>query len=277
MQPKLTGWTPAGEPIEWPYPFPPLFGNKNLPFSNSYWGRPDITPGLIGLNTALNLVNSCANRVLKMFGGPILWGVGFAESAIAVRPGYIMNLGDLGGKIDAVKIASDIPSAIQFAADLRSDIDELSHVPGVATGRIATMPRGNLSGVAIELLFMPLLKKTDTKRCTYGGAIIEISRVLLVLDHRNPDVEITLAWQNPLPHDDLPAVQAAVAKKELGMTNTSLLRSIGEDPEEEAKLSMTPVEMALNSQDASSMPPEAPGTPALPGQPLPAQPKQQGQ
>src|SRR5258708_39906559 len=147
-------------------PSPPLFANKTLPFSNSYWGRPDITPGLIGLNTALNLVNSCANRVLKIFGGPILWGVGFAESSIAVQPGRIMNLGDLQGKIDAVKIASDIPSAIQFAADLRSDIDELSHVPGVATGRIATMPRGNLSGVAIELLFMPLLKKTDTKQCT---------------------------------------------------------------------------------------------------------------
>lgn len=276
MEPKLSGWTPAGEPIAWPYPFPPLFGNKNLPFSNSYWGRPDITPGLIGLNTALNLVNSDANRVLKIFGGPILWGVGFAESSLAVQPGRIANLGDLQGKIEAVKIASDIPSAIQFAADLRSDIDELSHVPGVATGRIATMPRGNLSGVAIELLFMPLLKKTDTKRCTYGGAIIAISRALLSLTGRNPEVEISLAWQNPLPHDDLPAVQAAVAKKELGMTNTSLLRSIGEDPEEEAKLSITPVELALNGQDVSAMPPEAPGTPALPGQPLPAPPAEQG-
>src|SRR5258707_13455125 len=217
MQPKLTGWTPAGEPIEWPYPFPPLFGNKNLPFSNSYWGRPDITPGLIGLNTALNLVNSNANRVLKMFGGPILGGVGFAESSIAVQPGRIMNLGDLQGKIDAVKIASDIPSAIQFAADLRSDIDELSHVPGVATGRIATMPRGALSGIAIELLFMPLLKKTDTKRCTYGGAVKAISPALLPLTGRNPAVEITLAGQNPLPKNDLISRQAPLGNKKLAL------------------------------------------------------------
>src|SRR5258708_2573094 len=274
MQPKLTGWTPAGEPIEWPYPFPPLFGNKNLPFSNSYWGRPDITPGLIGLNNALNLTNSSANRVLKIFGGPILWGVGFAESSIAVQPGRIMNLGDLQGKIDAVKIASDIPSAIQFAADLRSDIDELSHVPGVATGRIATMPRGNLSGVAIELLFMPLLKKTDTKRCTYGGAIIAISRALLVLTGRNPAVEITLAWQNPLPKDDLISVQAAIGKKELGMTNTSLLRQIGEDPDEEAELADSVVEQKLSKRLVSDMPAAEPGTPPLPNQPLPPKPGQ---
>jgi SPP1 Gp6-like portal protein len=188
MQPKLNGWTPAGEPYPWPYSFPPLFGNQNLPSPNDYWGRPDITPGLIGLNNALNLTNSCANRNLKMFGSPILWGVGFAESSIAVQPGRIMNLGDMQGKIDAVKIQADIPSSIAFAAQLRSDIDELSHVPGVATGRIEHMPRGNMSGIAIELLFMPLLKKTETKQCLYGKSIIEVSRALLTLNNMRADI-----------------------------------------------------------------------------------------
>src|SRR5260221_4165458 len=28
MQPKLTGWIAAGEPIPWPYPFPPLFQDR---------------------------------------------------------------------------------------------------------------------------------------------------------------------------------------------------------------------------------------------------------
>lgn len=275
MQPKLTGWTPAGPPIEWPYSFPPLFGNKNLPNSNSYWGRPDITPGLIGLNNALNLTNSCANRTLKIFGSPILWASGVAESAIAYQPGRFLTM-DVNAKVGAIPIHADIPAAIQFAADLRSDIDELSHVPGVATGRISTMPRGNLSGVAIELLFMPLNKKTDTKHCTYGGTIIEVSKALLVLKGISGDIEITLAWQNPIPHDDLPGVQTAVAKKELGVTNTTLLRQIGEDPEEEARLATSDTELILAGQTVSNLPPEAPGTPALPGQPLPAQPKPQG-
>jgi len=236
MQPKLTGWTPAGPPIEWTYPFPPLFGNQNLPNPNDYWGKPDITPGLIGLNNALNLTNSCANRTLKIFGSPILWGTGAAESSIAIQPGRILVLAD-GAKVDAVKINADIPASIQFAADLRSDIDELSHVPGVATGRISTMPRGNLSGIAIELLFMPLLKKTETKRCTYGRPIIEISKALLVLNGMNPDIEITLAWQNPLPHDDLPDAQKAVTLLGIGISKTTLQREMGYDPDEEAELS----------------------------------------
>src|SRR6266446_8722094 len=65
-EPKPGDWTPAGPPIDWPYPFAPLFGNKNLPMPNSYWGRPDITPGLISINNALNLTLSTANRNHKI-------------------------------------------------------------------------------------------------------------------------------------------------------------------------------------------------------------------
>lgn len=88
----------------------------------------------------------------------------------------------------------------------------------------------------------------------------------------NADIEITLAWQNPLPHDDLVSVQTAIAKKELGVTNTTLLRQIGEDPDEEAVIATSETEMALQGKIVSNIPPEVPGTPALPGQPLPPKP-----
>lgn len=268
MAPKLTGWTPAGPPIDWPYPFAPLFGCQNLPMPNSYWGRPDITPGLIGLNNALNLTLGTANRNHKVTS--LLYGIGIGDSTISYRPGYIIPLPTDTSKIVAVPVGGDLPGALAYAADLRSDIDEISHTPGVATGRISTMPRGNLSGVAIELLFMPLQKKTDTKQCTYGKTLIDVSKALLTLNRMPDKFTIMLAWQSPIPHDDLPAIQAAVAKKELGATNTTLLREIGMDPEEEAKLSESDVEMKLTGQLASAMPPAEPGVPPLPGQPLPA-------
>jgi hypothetical protein len=274
MQPKLTGWQAAGEPIDWPYAFAPIFPNQNLPNPNEFWGKPDVTPGLIGLNEALNLVNSCANRVLKIFGSPILWGHGFAESALALRPGHIINVHSEQGKIEAVALHADIPSAIQFAADIRSDIDELSHVPGVATGRIATMPRGALSGVAIELLFMPLSKKTDTKQCTYGATVIDVSQALLELDHRNPKVKITLAWQSAIPHDDLQALQAAVLKKQIGVSDTTIQREQGYDPEEELALSQAEDAQKVAAMVAQNMPPLA-NQVIVPGQePMP--PPQQG-
>src|SRR5260221_56996 len=272
MQPKTTGWTPAGQPIIWPYPFPPLFSCQNLPRPNDFWGCADITPDLIGINNSLNLVQSCINRIEKIYGGPILYAPGTGNASISIEPGKIIQLPLPENKIESVHIHSDVANALVFAENLRSDIDEQSSVPGVATGRISTMPRGNLSGIAIELLFMPLLKKTEKKECGYGKLIIDTSKALLVLNKMSGDIDITLAFQNPLPHDDLPAVQSAISKRELSISDTTLMRELGYDPEEEAALSDT--EDARKMAKAQAMtavfPPSLPGAPPLPGQPKPA-------
>jgi hypothetical protein len=272
MIPKQNSWTPAGSPIDWPYPFPPLFGNHNLPYANSYWGKPDLTPGLIGLNNALNLGQSSLSRLFKFFGAPIIYATGVAESLIKRVVGSIIGLPTPESKIVAVPVPTDSANALKFAADLRSDTDEESGVPGVATGRIATMPRGQLSGIALELLFMPILKKTEKKRCTYGNAIIAVSKALLVLNGFTEDINITLAWQNPLPEDDLPAVQAAVSKLEIGISKTTLMRELGYDPDEEAQLTDAEDAKALAKAQAMAVliPPEVPGAPVLPGQQKPA-------
>jgi Phage portal protein, SPP1 Gp6-like len=235
MQPKLTGWTAAGPPITWPYPFPPLFHCKNLPNPNNAWGKPDITPDLIGMNTALNMVQSCIAIIEILYGQPFIVGEAIGESNVNRTPGVVMLIPP-GGKVYSVTLTSDVANALVFAKNLRSDMDELSMVPSVATGRIENMPRGNLSGVAIELLFMSLLKKTEGKRCRYGELIIDVSKALLVLNHLSGDIDIELAWQNPLPHDDLAALQASVTKLEIGVSKTTVLREAGYDPDEEQAL-----------------------------------------
>ena len=266
MQPKMGNWIPAGPPIDWPYPFAPLFSCKNLPRPNEFWATPDVTTDLIGLNMALNLVLSCINRNGKLFGHPILYGTGAGESSLDRAPGKITWLGP-DGKIVAVPFPTDLANMLKFAQDLRSSMDERSSVPGVATGRIATMPRGNLSGIAIELLFMSLLKLIDKKRCLYGGTIIDVSQALLLLNGMDPETDLTLAWQNPLPHDDLPDAQKAVTLKGIGISNTTLQREMGYDPEEELKLSQTEDALALEQQAAEQevlAPPTQPGQQSQP-------------
>src|SRR6266568_174276 len=268
--PKLGDWEAAGAPIAWNYAFPPIFHCKNLPMPNSPWGKPDLTPDLIGLNKALNRLLSGINATEGLYGEPLLYAVDTGSSTIARKRGQVIELPLPTSKIEAVHIVSEVPAGLAFAADLRSDIDEQSGVPGVATGRISTMPRGNLSGIAIELLHSPITKKTDKKRCLYGELIIDVSQALLVLNGKSGDIKITLAWQDPLPKDDLQAIQGAVTKLELGMTKTTVLRGLGEDPDEEAKLRTSPTEIALNTDIQSAMPPGEPGAPLLPNQPPPA-------
>src|SRR6266704_2038516 len=256
MESRNANWTPAGEPITWPYSFPPLFHNKNLPRPNDFWGRADVRKDLIGMNEALNLDLSCIMLDEVIYGNPILYANGMGDGSIDRKAGRIIQLPLIESKITAVAIPSDVPNALAFAADMRSSFDEVSGVPGVATGRIKDMPRGNLSGIAIELLFMRILKITDAKRCLYGKLIIDVSRALLVLNGFSQDIKITLEWSSPLPHEDLPTAQYAAVLKTLGISNTTIQRMLGFDPEEEQKLSQAEDEIALAKQQAQ---PNQPG------------------
>ncbi len=273
-------WHAAGSPITWAYEFPPVFSCQNLPKPNDFWGMPDITPDLIGVNASLNLVQSCINRILKLYGGPILWASGMGEGTIDVQTGKIIRLPLTDSKIEAVALKSDIVNALKFAADLRSDIDEQSGVPGVATGRISTMPRGQLSGVALELLFMPLMVKSTKKQMSYGELIIDVSKALLVLNGMSEDIDITLEWASPLPKDDLAAIQAAILLREAEVSFTTIQRKIGIDPEEEIALNQAEDERKLEAYaKGQGLPMGMPGAPALPGQqyPQPGQAQSQAQ
>jgi len=122
---------------------------------------------------------------------------------------------------------------------LRADMDEQSRVPAVALGRQSDLPKGNISGVALQLLFQPLIEKTTQKQRLYGKMIREITRAALVIAGKialtdYEDYQIDLHWQNLLPVDDLAAAQAAQILQAIGVSNQTLLQQLGYDPDAEA-------------------------------------------
>lgn len=271
-------WVAAGAPIPWNYPFAPIFGCQNLPNPNDYWGRPDITPDIIAMNESLNLTQSCINLVQVLYGQPVLYANGVGSQVIDMHPGHIIGLETPDGKITAVNIPSDTQYALAFADSIRSDIDEQSAVPGVAMGRISAMPRGALSGVAIELFFQPLVQKTETKRCLYGELLIDASQAVMTLAGMDgANVNIAIAWQNPLPKDDLQSIQSSILLKEVGVSNTTIQRNLGFDPEEELALSQSEDEQQLIAATrGQGLPPAQQGVAPFPGQPpavVPGQPQ----
>lgn len=273
MEPKADKWLPDGPPIVWPYNFPPVFHCQNLPRPNDAWGNADITPGIIGLNNAINLSKSSANRNNKLLAHTIIAASGMDESGVTLTPGHIITHSP-EGKLYAVPLANDISGALAHIKDLREDIDQESHVPGVASGRMTELPRLQ-SGVAVELEYMTLTMKTAKKRCTYGKLIIDVSQALLVLAGFSKDVDISLPWQSALPKDDLQGVQATVMKKQIGVSNTTLMQEEGYDPEKEAENSAVEAQQAMTQfSRGQGMPPTMP---QQPGQEPPEQGQQAGQ
>ena len=193
-------WLQNGTPEEWSYPFAPIFCNQNLPNPNEPWGVPDLSSDLIEMNKVLNFIQSNTSRIIKYHAHPKTWAKGVNASQIQIAVDDLIVLGSPDAQIGMLELTSNLQSSLDFASVLRSDMDEQSRVPSVALGRLESLPRGTISGVALQLLFQPLIEKTTQKQRLYGKLIREISRAALVIAGKisleeYEDYEIELHWQ----------------------------------------------------------------------------------
>ncbi len=279
---SATQWTQVDQE-DWPYPFAPILTCQNLPAPNEAWGRADLTPDIIEMNKVLNFVQSNTSRIIKYHAHPKTWGKGFKASQMNIAVNEVIVLDSLEGTLENLEMKSDLSSSLNFAATLRSDMDEQSRVPAVALGRLAELPRGNISGVALQLLFQPLLEKTVQKQRLYGKLIREICRAALVLSNKisvqqYEDYEVNLHWQDLLPADDLAGAQVALIYKQLGISDQTIMQRLGFNPDEEMDKSAEEDQKKLDMfSKGQGMPPMPPGQ-QQPGQaPQPSMPMMQQQ
>lgn len=268
----------VGESEDWPYPFAPILTCQNLPNPNEAWGVPDLTPDLIGMNNVLNFIQSNTSRIIKFHGHPKTWGKGFKQSQMTMSVDDVIVLESMDGTLQNLEMTSDLSHMLNFAEVIRQDMDEQSRVPAVALGRMAQLPRGNLSGVALQLLFQPLIEKTIQKQRLYGKLIREVTRAALVLAgklsvHDYEDFKVELHWQDVLPADDLASAQVAIIYKQLGVSDNTILSRLGFDPDVEAQKSSKEDQAKMEQQQQMGMVPGMPmqGGQAAQGQQQPGQ------
>lgn len=271
-------WQQDGTPEEWLYPFPPVFTCQNLPNPNEPWGMPDLTPDLIGMNKNLNFMLSNISRIIKYHGHPKTWAKGIRAAQLQVAVDQTLVLESPDAQLNVITPMENFSGLLSVVADLRSDMDEQSRVPAVALGRMTDMPKGNISGVALQLLFQPLLEKTVLKRRLYGKLIREVSRAALVLmgaigieDYSTYDIQLN--WQPLLPSDDLQAAQEAILLQQLGVSQSTILAGLGMDADDEAdKVAEEDKKKLVKYSQGQGLPP---APPAMPGQQMIQQANQQ--
>lgn len=264
-------WVKVGEPIIWPFDWSPIHDAQNLPYPNKAWGKSDLTPGIIQQNNTLNFVQSNTNRIIHKHAHPWPWASGTTDKTISISPGKVICLPNPDARMGLLEMISDLHSSREFAADIRGDMDEQSGVPAVAVGRISEIIKGQVSGIAIKLMFAPLLAKTEKKRRLYGDLIADLSSHMLELLDFGPDIKVELHWEAALPEDVLAEVQAAVLLDQLGVSKDTLLARMGFNPDEEAEKKAAEDANALKMfGKGQGMPPAQLAPPAV----QPAQPKE---
>ena len=274
---QQTIWQQVGNAEEWPYPFAPVFTNKNLPNPNESWGTPDLTPDIIDQNKTLNFLFSNLARIIKYHGHPKTWAKGIGASQISTAINDLIVLQSPDAELGTLLPMENFAGILSVIAAVMSNIDQQSRVPAVALGRQDQLPRlGNISGIALSLMFQPLIEKTEQKRRLYGKMIREVSRAALVMAgllsiDNMEDCKIGLHWAPLLPADNLVAAQEALILQQLGISMQTILAGLGYDASDEAD------KKAAEDQKKIDMFAKGQGMPPAPPAPPQQQSGQQGQ
>lgn len=241
--------------VEWPYPFAPVVMAQNMVAPNQVWGLSDLEADLIAINDDINFILSNAARILRFHANPKTVGKGFDASKLNITSDGTIMLPTETASLQMLEMNSDLSSSLNFVTRLQSAMDELSHVPSISLGTYNDMPRGTVSGIALQILYQPLTEKTDGKRGTYGEMLVELCSRLLVIGGYLP-ADVVIHWPNVVPTNDLDEAQVALLWQQLGVSQTTIWAKLDLDPEAEAE------NVAEAKQDGLAPPPPAPQDPA---------------
>lgn len=223
-------WYTVGEQV-WAYEFPPILHCQNMIAPNEFWGMSDIEDDIIEVIDKSNFVLSSILKTLRFHAFPKTWITGISNSQDLEFGSDKTLLLPIGAEYKTLEMQSDLTSSITMHREMKELVHGLARIPEIATGKLESI--GQLSGVALEIMYQPLVEKTEAKRVTYGELIIELNRRVLALAGYGEDNLTTLHWQELIPKDSLAEAQAALTKKQLGVSSATLIQELGLDPDVE--------------------------------------------
>lgn len=216
-----TTWVSTGQG-RWDHEWAPISQCQNLIVPNEFYGRPDLTKDITDANAAINSVLSDLKRTVRLHGHPLYWLSGATGEALDVGPGDAIELPE-GAHVGAIETRSD-PTALELYERLKAALHEQARVPEIAGGKLEGI--GQLSGLALQILYGPLIRKTRTKRRLYGDLIREVSMHLQELDGEEP-LPVLIHWPNPLPTDEKAEAETAILDHQTGASRQTLLERRG--------------------------------------------------
>ncbi|MDE2105870.1 MAG: phage portal protein [Patescibacteria group bacterium] len=228
-----SGWITTGE-TAWPYPFPAIVDCQNLPCAGEVWGISDLEDDIRGLQGSINFALSNIGRILRFHAHPKTWGSGFQAQQLDVAPDQTIVLPSPDAKLGNLEMASDLGSSLELYRRLREALYEIARVPEVATGMLTNL--GQLSGVALKVMYAPMTEKTTLKRGTYGDLLEELNRRALIIGGQGNYSDIQIHWPDLIPGDEMALAQTALLYKQVGVSDDTLMTRLGFDPEMEKKL-----------------------------------------
>ena len=159
-----------------PYGIIPIVHFKNIALAGRHFGLSDLED-LIPLNTELNLKNSDTSEILDYHASPVT--VVFGARVGQLEKGANKVWGGLpkDAKVQNIELNSDLGASSDYRSSIKKAMHEIAGLPELATGSGELV--GNLSGIALQIVFMPLLDTIKMKRASTGESLKLINKLII--------------------------------------------------------------------------------------------------
>ncbi len=214
----------------WPYTWAPIVTCQNLPIPHEIWGRPDLSDAVINLSQSARFTMSNLQRIVRLHAHPKLVLTGARVDEMKAGAGAVIGL-PADATLTALETTADLPASSELYNSIIDAALRQAATPAIATGDMSDV--GQLSGLALRILYGPLLNKTAAKHTTYGDFLTELARRLLEMSGI-AGATINVIWPSPLPTDEAADAAAASAWQAAGVSVETTLTKAGYDAAEEA-------------------------------------------
>lgn len=226
------------EPEVWPYAFPAIVDGQNMPNPHREWGKPDLSLDILSIQEAVNRVASNEAKTLRHFAHPQPVATGDdpkrMQSFIDASIGSVMCLPN-GSTYEYTQMQGQgLEASREYRGQLADALFEIARVPRIAAGKVEKVQAQ--TGVALLMLYRPLVAKTQGKRDTYGDALKTLcERILSLLGVNTDGIEIIVGWPDVMPRNLAEEAQTAETLLRLGVSRQTLLEKMGFNADQEAE------------------------------------------
>lgn len=205
----------------------PIAWIKNDGIKGEPFGRSLIT-SLIELTEEYDHLMTKNTSIIDYYASPNLAFIGTKKTDnVDVGLRKIFFLPE-GGDVKMVEWSGSPPGIQEHLARVKNMISEVSATPNIAFSNF-DFKFSDVSGVALKVLFGPLLLKTDRARIHWGKGITRAVRMALYYETGQlvEEDQITILWPNPLPNNTKEDWEISAIKNLLGVPQVQIHQEQG--------------------------------------------------
>lgn len=202
--------------VDWPFAWAPMLDCQNLVAPNVYYGMADLEPDVLHLIRRIQFVLSNLARLNRIHAHPKTWGRGFKKSQIEIGADEMIVLPGETAQIGALEATGDIAGSLSLYNALTDLLFMVSRIPPITMSKLDDI--GAIAGIALKILYGPIVEMTNDKRGTYGDMIEKMAVHLLEMGNF-AGARVSVEWPEALPQNDIEAQQVLLADVAAGLVS----------------------------------------------------------